>query len=54
MKRISYSQARNNLASVMENAALDRAPISITRNGTSSVVLLVQEEYESLVETDEC
>lgn len=51
MKTMNYTEARNNLAQLMKEAESDRAPIAITRNGSSSVVLLLQDEYEGLLET---
>jgi len=51
MKTLSYTEARNGLARLMKEAEEDRAPIAITRNGQSSVVLLLQEEYDSMLET---
>ncbi len=51
MSTISYTNARNNLASVMKQATDDRKPITITRNGHEPVVVLSMEEYESMEET---
>lgn len=51
MKTLNYTEARNGLASLMKQAEEDRDVIAITRNGHSSVVLLLQEEYDSLMET---
>lgn len=51
MKTLSYTEARNGLARLMKEAEENRDPIAITRNGQSSVVLLLQEEYDSLLET---
>ena len=51
MTTFSYTNARNNLASVMKKATDDREPITITRNGHESVVVLSMEEYESMEET---
>ncbi|BDS06071.1 antitoxin [Oceaniferula spumae] len=51
MTTLSYTNARNNLASVMKQATDDREPITITRNGHESVVVLSMEEYESMEET---
>jgi len=51
MTTLSYTNARNNLASVMKQATDDREPITITRNGHEPVVVLSMEEYESMEET---
>jgi antitoxin YefM len=48
MQTINYSDARNQLAGLMEAAARDREPITITRNGTGKVVMLAIEEYEAM------
>ena len=50
MKTLSYTEARNGLAGLIKVAETDREPISITRNGHSAVVLLLQEEYDAMVE----
>lgn len=51
MKAISYTAARENLASTMEQVCGDRAPVIITRKRNQSVVMLSLEDYESLEET---
>jgi len=51
MKAISYTAARENLASTMESVCADHTPIIITRNRDQSVVMLSLEDYESLEET---
>lgn len=52
MKAITYTSARENLASTMDRVCEDRAPITITRSGKGqAVVLLSLEEYEQLEET---
>lgn len=51
MQTVSYSEARNRLASLIDEATRDRKPISITRNGEATVVLLAAEEYDALQET---
>lgn len=48
MQTFSYSDARNQLAGLMDAAARDRDPIVITRNGAGKVVLLAMEEYEAI------
>lgn len=51
MTTFSYTNARNNLASVMKKATDDREPITITRNGHEPVVVLSMDEFESMEET---
>ena len=51
MQTISYTEARNQLAGLMEMASKDREPITITRNGAGKVVLLAVEEYEAMEAT---
>ncbi len=51
MKAITYTAARENLASTMDQVCRDRAPVIITRNRDQSVVMLSLEEFESLEET---
>jgi prevent-host-death family protein len=46
MQTISHTDARNQLAGLIETASRDRQPITITRNGAGKVVLLAMEEYE--------
>ena len=51
MKAISYTAARENLASTMQRVCDDRAPIVITRKRNQAVVMMALEEYEALEET---
>lgn len=51
MKAISYTAARENLASTMDDVCNDHAPVIITRNRDQSVVMLSLADYESLEET---
>lgn len=51
MKALTYTAARENLASTMDQVCRDRAPVVITRNRDQSVVMLSLGEYESLEET---
>lgn len=51
VKTLNYTEARNGLSALMRQAEEDRDVIAITRNGHSSVVMLLQEEYDSLMET---
>ena len=51
MKSISYTAARENLASTINRVCQDNAPVVITRNRDQAVVMLSLSEYESLEET---
>jgi len=51
MTAISYTAARENLASMMDKVCEDHAPVIITRNRDQSVVMLSLEDFESLEET---
>jgi antitoxin YefM len=48
---ISYSEARDRLASVWDEAVSTRQPVVIDRRGHESVVLVPVGEWESLQET---
>jgi len=48
---ISYTAARENLASTMDQVCSDHAPMIITRNRDQSVVMISLEDYEALEET---
>ena len=51
VKSITYTAARENLASTINRVCEDHAPIVITKNRDQVVVMLSLEEYESLQET---
>ena len=51
MTAITYTAARENLASTMNRVCNDRDPVIITRNRDQAVVMLSLEDYESLQET---
>lgn len=52
MEAITYTSARENLATTMDRVCADRAPITITRSGRQqAVVMLSLEEYQQLEET---
>jgi antitoxin YefM len=51
MRAISYSAARETLASTMDSVCHDHNPVIITRKRDQSVVLMSLEDYESLQET---
>jgi len=47
VKSITYSAARENLASTINRVCEDQAPVVITRNRDQAVVMLSLAEYES-------
>lgn len=51
MNAISYTAARENLASTMDRVCEDHTPVVITRNRDQSVVMLSLADYESLEAT---
>ena len=51
MQTVSYTDARNKLASLMDTATKNREPLMITRNGEGTVVLVAAEEFAAMEET---
>lgn len=51
MNAITYTAARENLASTMDKVCNDHSPVIITRNRDQSVVMLSLEDFEALEET---
>ena len=51
MKAITYTAARESLASTMDRVCVDHDPVIITRNRDQAVVMISLEDYESLEET---
>jgi antitoxin YefM len=51
MKAITYTAARENLASTMDRVCADHDPVIITRNRDQAVVMISLEDFESLEET---
>ena len=51
MTAISYTAARENLASTMDKVCDDHAPIIITRNRDQAVVMMSLADFEALEET---
>ena len=51
MTAITYTAARENLASTMDRVCLDHDPVIITRNRDQAVVMLSLDDFESLQET---
>ena len=51
MSHVSYSELRANLAHYLDKVCDDRAPLYVTRPKSRAVVMLSEEEYNSMVET---
>jgi antitoxin YefM len=51
MKAISYSEARENLKSVIDRVVADRDPIAITRQRGEGAVLVSESDWASIEET---
>jgi antitoxin YefM len=51
MTAMTYTAARENLASTMDRVCSDHDPVIITRNRDQAVVMLSLDDYESLQET---
>ena len=51
MTTISYSEARDRLASVWDETISTREPVIIDRRGHESIVLLPASEWQGLLET---
>ena len=52
MHAITYTEARNNLASTMDKVNDDHAPIIITRQNGQPAVLMSLDDFEAWQETD--
>jgi len=51
MKAITYTAARENLASTMDEVCRDHSPLIITRRRDQAVVMISLDDYEGLEET---
>jgi antitoxin YefM len=51
MSHVSYTELRSNLAKYMEEVCDSRAPLHVTRQNARSVVLVSEDEYQSMMET---
>ncbi len=51
MEAITYTAARENLASTMDRVCSDHNPVIITRKRDQAVVMMSLEDYDSLQET---
>jgi antitoxin YefM len=51
MTAITYTAARENLASTMNRVCTDHNPVIITRNRDQAVIMISLDDYEALQET---
>ncbi|MBK3776363.1 type II toxin-antitoxin system prevent-host-death family antitoxin [Azospirillum sp. YIM DDC1] len=51
MGHVSYSELRQNLARYMDEVCDSHAPLVVTRQNARSVVMISEEEFESMQET---
>ncbi|MFH0824135.1 MAG: type II toxin-antitoxin system prevent-host-death family antitoxin [Pseudomonadota bacterium] len=51
MDALTYSQARSNLAKMMDKVCDDHSPLIITRKNRRSVVMISLEDYQAIEET---
>lgn len=51
MSHVSYSDLRKNLSTYMDDVCNSRAPLVVTRQNARSVVMVSEDDYESLMET---
>ena len=51
MGAVTYTDLRANLASYMDEVCDSRSTLVVTRQNARSVVMMAEEEYESLMET---
>ena len=52
MRAVTYSEARETLKSLMDRVCRDHEAVTITRRRGENVVIMSQEDYESLLETE--
>jgi antitoxin YefM len=51
MQTVTYSEARENLKAIMDQASASRAPVLITRQRGENVVMISAEEWAGMEET---
>ena len=51
MRAISYTEARQKLKNVMDSVFKDHKPVVVTRKKGENVIIMSQEDYDSLMET---
>ncbi len=52
MRAVTYSEARERLKGLMDQVCQDHEPVTVTRRRGENVVIISQEDYESLLETE--
>lgn len=52
MKAISYTEVRQKLKDVMDAVCEDHEPVVVTRKRGENIIMMSQEDYDSLAETD--
>ena len=52
MRAISYSEARQKLKTVMDSVCKDHEPVIVARKRGENIIIMSQEDYDSLIETD--
>ena len=51
MQTVTYSEARDNLKSVIDKVVADRAPVLVTRQRGEGAVVISESEWASIEET---
>ena len=51
MNSMTYTEARETLAATIRRVCRDHVPVMITRKREDSVVMMAQEDYDSLTES---
>ena len=51
MNEMTYTEARETLAATIRRVCRDHVPVIITRKREDSVVMMAQEDYDSLTES---
>jgi antitoxin YefM len=51
MSHVSYTELRSKLAKYMDDVCDSRAPLHVTRQNARSVVMVSEDEYNSIMET---
>ena len=50
-RQVSYTEARNNLSSVLNQVCLNHEPIRITRREGNNTVIISEEDWNAIQET---
>ncbi|MBO9196590.1 type II toxin-antitoxin system prevent-host-death family antitoxin [Rhizobium sp. 16-449-1b] len=51
MRTVTFSKARSELASLLDEVSRDRVAVEIVRRGKPSAILMDKHEYEGMMET---